>query len=379
MGYLGNCCCGCEIHEDDFNREDGDTLRGKWCEAEDTYGIDTNRAICIEPEALAILNVRHPNQVGSMSVSYRTIDEEPRAGDYAGGGQRYRILVNLDKDSTGDPEVCSSNFYYFAEYERLGGAVGQVNYSWLRLGVVSAGVESILKQRQLTVQETGLTRMFTATIDDEWFCAQIGNVTVGGGISIANPGLHTDGYYCGFSLSEEDMLIDDFLFQKHFNSFPPQTRDLNCPRCGGCVCEDNVADNDDVFVLPPCLNVRIYIEDPCDLFAKLGTCEFEICYDDIDLGWIHDDPECCAGFDIRFFCTSAYGIERYRLSIFGSCGTFTNQEAAEYECDEDTNSGTWTYGPFCIQGTNIACATACSEIYPPTFPTTCCYYVEVTT
>jgi hypothetical protein len=314
-----------------------------------------------------------------MAVLFWTANEIPRTASY-GSGQKYRIILNAKKTSSGDPEVCTSENYYFAEYERLGGSVLPADQSWLRLGVVSAGVETILKQKQIIIGETGGARGFQAEIDENLFCARIGGVTLGGSISIESPGLHADGFYCGFSLSEKDMLIDDFVFQRHFNSNPPKTQELNCPRCSTCDCLDNVEYNDEFIQLPYCLNVRVFTTSSCERLIQLVDCEFELCYDDIDATWVTDTFHCCGQFKFRFTCTAAYGIEKYQLANVGGCvqseGDAPSRSPIEYECNHGANTGRWLFGPYCIKGSDVACQ--CRPVVD-LFDPECCYYVEVTT
>lgn len=369
---LGNCCCTCVIHEDDFTREDGTPLRELWCDNPGDYYIDDNEARCEIPDEPAILNKAHPNSVGSMVAGFRTIDEIPRGG-YNGTGQKYRILVNLKPNISGDPPICTSETYYFAEYERLGQSNQQVDLSWLRLGIVSGGVETVLKARQLIAPETGLSRFFSATIDDDTFCATLDG-TVLGQVTTASQGLHDEGYYCGFELSEKDMRIDDFIFQKHYNSNPPITQRQLCPNCGLCQCDDS-----EPFELPSKLYVCV-TTDPagCERLIELVNCCFEIEYDDLEGGWVHPDFECCAGFNFIFSCDEETGAARYSLGNRGACrqsgGDTPTRNPEEYTCSG--GSGSFTFGPYCIAGSDLACA--CRPVFDITDPP-CCYYVQVST
>lgn len=371
MGYLGNCCCGCLIHQDSFTRDDGTPLRGRWCDDPDDYFIDDNEARCAVPDTLAILNVPHPDSVGSMSVSLKTVDEIVRDGNSA-PGQKYRILVNLEPDINGDPAVCTSDNYYFAEYERLGASNAAADKSWLRLGVVANGIETILKSRQI-LPETGLTRTFSATIDDDTFCASVTG-TILGQITAPSQGLDPDGLYCGFALSEADMKIDDFVFQKHYNSNPPETRELLCPNCGLCTC--------DIDDEPVDLPARLYLcvttdPSPCDRLINLVDCCIEIEYDDLDGTWQHDDFLCCAGFNFVFGCDAEYGLDKYSLANTGGCKPPlepASRSPSSASCED--GSATFTFGPYCITGGDLACS--CRDVVDITDPP-CCYYVTVST
>lgn len=376
-----HCCCNCLIHEDHFEREYGTPLRGRWCDKPGDYFIEnfdgSNEVVCYTPEQIAILNVRHPDSVGSMSVSFTTKAEEPRLGSY-GPGQKYRIILNAVRVLDQDGEVCTTSTYYFAEYERLGAANNPSDLSWLRLGIAAAGSESILKAQQLIAPETGLSRTFTATIDENAFCATLTG-TILGQATVATQDIHNGGFYCGFELSEENMRIDDFVFYKHYNSNPPLTREQQCPSCGLCKCEvDGVALN---FELPPKLNVCVHTEPSnCERLAGLDNCCFEIDYDDLQGGWVHPDFECCAGFNFIFSCDEDSGINRYSLGNQGGCrqsgGDSPSRSPIEYGCDEERGTGTFLFGPYCIAGTDLACA--CRDIVDLTDPV-CCYYVTVST
>jgi hypothetical protein len=91
-------------------------------------------------------------------------------------------------------------------------------------------------------------------------------------------------------MSEQDMLADNFEFYRHYNSNPFETRDLNCPRCGLCLCDDNTEEGtDNQIELPAVLTVCIWPEpEDCARLINLEPCCFQIEYDRVSNAWKHD-------------------------------------------------------------------------------------------
>jgi hypothetical protein len=368
-----------------------DPFNGKgWCDKSGEYyivDVPTFRARCEVPNKLAICNVKHPDNVGSMYAEYFTQDEIPRYAAYGGGGgQKYRVLLNLDRNLTGDPEYCTSGDYYFAEYERLGASGSPADYSKIRLGLVAGGVETILKEENV-IGETGLTRKLWAAIDEDSFCAAVTN-SIQGNVAMVSPGLIADGYYCGFAMSEKDMLIDNFSFFRHYNSNPPVTRDLNCPSCGLCLCEDNVEGGaDEPIALPAVLHVCIYPDpEDCLRLDELEPCCFDIIYDWVDESWTHPGDVCCGGFRVRFVCElGGTGAERWKLANVGGCqqsgGDDVARHPVEYTCNATTNDACFKFGPYLIGASDLACdcTSAAFDIMNPTARGSCNYYITVST
>lgn len=388
------CCCGsseCLIFSDDFTRGETGTPLGNrvsapflgkgWCDTPGDYYIvntPTWRARCEVPDAKAICNVKHPDEVGSMYVSVVTQEEENRAGSEYSDGQKWRIYLNVVRTVSGDPEECEATSYYFAEYERLGGAAGgsadPADRSWIRLGVGSGGSESILKELQV-FSETGNSRRFSAAIDEGIFCAGVEN-TILGSVAMESPGLFENGWYSGFGMSEEDMLVDDFEFYRHYSSNPPETRDLNCPRCGLCLCGDNIeGGNDNEIELPPVLNVCIWPEpEDCARLINLEPCCFQIEYDRSDDTWKHDGFACCGQFRVAFVCGTGGG---FSLINFGGC-TQTDEGPStrnpiDYKCSSETGESCFLFGPYVITELDFACL--CRDTIFGTG--SCGYYVTV--
>jgi hypothetical protein len=384
------CCVECLIFSDDFTRDEPGTPLGKrvstpfsgkgWCDNPgDYYTVDipTWMAKCETPDAIAVCEVKHPDEVGSMYVSIVTKDEEPRVYSEYSSGQKWRIYLNVERDSTGEPPVCSPTAYYFAEYERLGGSVDPADQSWIRLGVSSNGNESILKESKV-FSETGLSRVFWATIDEDTFCAGVED-SVLGSVSMKSQGLFANGWYSGFGMSEEDMLLDDFEFYRHYNSNPPKTRDLNCPRCGLCLCDDNTTyGTDDGIELPPVLNVCIW-PDPegCARLEELEPCCFEIEYDRVNDTWSHEENECCGAFMVEFSCGGEEGIDRFKLANEGGCTQSdegpSTRSPIDYNCSSENGEACFLFGPYLIADSDFVCQ--CRNTY---FGTGSCeYYITV--
>jgi len=382
------------IFADDFTRDAPQTPMGDrvsapfmgkgWCDEPGEFSIvdtPTWRARCEIADKKAICNVKHPDEVGSMAVSIMTHDEVPRTAAGYDAGQKWRLYLNVTRTVSGDPPVCVAISYYFAEYERLGGSGDPADKSWLRLGVGSGGSESILRQTQVVGVEAGLSRRFGAYIDDDAFCAGVEGVILGT-ITMPSPGLfaNSDGWYSGFGMSEEGMLVDDFEFSRHYNSNPPETRELNCPRCGLCLCQDNTEyGTDEPIELPPLLNVCIWPDpDDCARLEQLEPCCFEIEYDNLEGSWLHEGFVCCGSFRVRFGCNS-YDIPGGRLSNSGGCADSVTGQDARYSiahsCSSETGDACYLFGPYFIADGDFACQ--CRDVYFGTG--SCNYYITVST
>lgn len=387
MSWWKCCCAECLIYQDDFTRDiDGTPLRRSWCDKSGDYYIvntPTWRARCEVPNAIAVLNVKQPDQVGSMYVECFTQDEQPRTA-YSGPGQKWRLYVNMRRTTSGTPVECSATSYYFAEYERLGGGLALDDRSWIRLGIGSAGTETFLKQVQFEAIETGLSRRFWCAIDDDTFCAGVTEAVLGSAF-MKSPGLFTtlQPWYSGFSMSEKDMLLDDYAFYRHYNSKPPQTRDLNCPRCGLCLCDDNTSyGTDEPIELPPVLNVCIW-PDPygCARLENLEPCCFEIEYDRVNADWRHDGNKCCGAFKVVFGCLSGggTGLEKYFLANMAGCTQSgegpSSRHPIEHKCSSESGEGCFLFGPYWIADSDFACQ--CRNVYFGTGA--CSYYITVST
>ena len=353
MGKLGNCCCNCTIHEDGFDRTDANVLGGSWCEEPGTYGIDSNRAICITAEAVAVLNVRHPVPDEPMVVQFTTKDEVDQSGD------RYRVCLNMIRTLTGTPEYCESENYYFVEFERNG-----TNDSKLRLGVVSGGVESILKEDDV-LGLTGFSRVVKGIISDKEFCGFATN-SVLSFVAIESPGLFNQGYYSGMQLMETNLLVDDFIFSKHHFT------DALCDLCL-CACESNH--------IPPKMIATITVQpEDCVRLDLLPDCQVELEYDRITATWVGSSL-CCDGgqqWDLAWTCPT-YGdpttaVLAILIGCLNSCGS-CDVPLVEYDCD--TNC--YKYGPLLVSAFDLTCPCSSEpfDIMNPGGRGNCSYYIEV--
>jgi hypothetical protein len=356
MGGFARCCCpGCLIHEDLFSRTDGIPLRGSWCEAEGDYEIDSGRAKCLVAGAIAILNIPHPVPDESMVVSLVTVDEVENSG------HKYRVLLNVDRTTSGSPVVCDAQNYYFAEFERNG-----LLDSVIRLGICSGGIETILKEDDI-LGLTSTTRTFTAVISETIFCANVSNATISL-VATTHAGLFAEGYYSGFSLDTIDMVIDAFRF------FQKETRSAICGTCI-CTCDDKE--------WPPVLNVRIY-PDPenCLRLDLLEPCEFEIEFDRVANTWVGSGV-CCGGnqnWEVEATCGGgSYGGNGFlQVAILegclSSCGVCESR-LVEQDC------GTFcaTFGPLNVSASDLGCfcSSAAFDIGNPGGRGDCDYYIEV--
>lgn len=348
------CCCTCVIHEDNFDRSPGTPLRGGWCETDGDYAIDSGRAKCLIAGAVAVLNIKHPVPESSMFVHFITIDENEDSGE------KYRILLNVERTTSGDPVVCDTNSYYFAEFERNG-----ISDSVIRLGVCSGGAETIIKEDEI-IGLTGTTRMFTAMITETVFCAGVTNAVLSQ-VATTHAGFFASGYYSGFSLDTVDMLIDDFVFERKIS------KDVLCTSCL-CTCENKE--------WPETLNVRIY-PDPndCVRLDLMDPCEFEITWNRVSGVW-EGSASCCGEaeiFDLQVACTAGYyedGSNSLGLGInLGCINSHNGNDVATQNCDTLCA----TFGPFFVSSTDITCL--CSSIpfdlMNPSARGNCSFYVEV--
>jgi hypothetical protein len=350
------CCCSCVIHKDEFDRSPGTPLRGGWCEIEGDYEIDSSRAKCLVAEALAILRIKHPVPESRMFVHFKTVNENEDSGE------RYRILLNVSMTPSGDPVVCSNASYYFAEFERNG-----ISDSVIRLGVGNGGSESIIKEDDV-IGLTGTTRTFTAMIDENIICAGVDGAVLSQ-VATSHAGFFDEGYYSGFSLSAEDMLIDDFTFER---------KDSKGTICASCLCTCG----DTAKEWPETLNVRIYPDpDDCDRLDLLDPCEFEIVWNRVSGVW-EGSASCCEGdeiFDLEVACSvSYYEGEGNALSLginLGCINSHNGNDVAVQDCDTLCA----TFGPFFVSATDITCL--CSSIpfdlMNPNARGSCNFYVEV--
>jgi len=361
-----NCCCeGCKIFEDDFTRENADTLGSPWCEPPDSWSIFEYKARCDIAGSIALLDIAHPELVGSMVVTLDTIDE------IADSNQKYRLILNAVKQEVievGFPEStvwCETDSYYFAEFERIG-----TNTSIIRLGVVSGGFESILKQ-DVVLGLTGFSRKFTAILSAKEFCASV-TESVLSYVGTVPGGLFEDGHFCGMELSEEGMLVDNFLWEEHFDTNP------ECPLCL-CRCSGGY--------FPPTLRVRVFPDpdDPdCERLNTLDPCEFEIDYDRIDSVW-RGEGLCCdgqQGWMVAITCppaepeTGEFDPYNTPMSIEVGCtDSCAGCESGNLPIAATCDPISLTYGPFFVAGSDLSCF--CTTNYEPMTRPSCNYFIEI--
>lgn len=371
MGYLGNCCCGCLIHQDSFSRDDGTPLRGRWCDDEGDYEIvaaiideQCGGARCLVADALAILNVRHPVPEGSMIANLVTCDEVPDSGD------KYRVLVNLEPTKSGNPVVCDSQNYYFVEFERQG-----INNSVLRLGIVSGGVETILKQDDI-LGLTGDTRTVSALITDTVFCGGVTSAVLSL-VSTVHGGLFADGYYSGFSLSEVGMTIRQFSFYRYLLESAP------FGVCNSCICTCDGIDGSVEW--GPTLIAKLYVHPddvPCIRLDKMepinAPCEIVLQWNRTDNTW-EGDGFCCLGdeyFLLEVSCGSdGYGGTLLNLNVRLGCSAEISIPAYSTDCSQPCAM----FGPITVASTDLLCFCSTVPIDPmnPNNRGSCRYLVEV--
>lgn len=355
MGWWNCCCDGCIIHLDPFERADGPDLRGRWCDTLGEWELSAAVAVSTAGGANALLNVRHPVPSGTMAATMTTVDESLTTS------QTYRLKVNAVKEAD-----CTTDTYYWAEFERN----IFPTLSKITLGVCSGGIDTIIAFD--TVEGlTGVTRDFTVTIGEHDICAGVTNCVLSY-VGELHFGLITDGFYCGMSVSDADMKVDNFTFWQHFFT------NKQCPFCG-CRCN---ADN----YFPPRMKVRVY-PDPssCIRLDLLDPCEFEITWDRLNNVWAGEGL-CCGGaqlWRLVLGCPSPDVDNNYDpmdtplsllVGCLDSCGASCAGDLYPYEAS--CNALSLKYGPYNVSALDLTCFCSTSSNL---FTRGSCYFrIEIT-
>jgi len=350
-----NCCCGCVIHLDKFERADGDALRGSWCDTAGDWELASAVAVSSVSGAEALLNIRHPTPSGTMSVTLTTVDESLTVE------QTYRLQVNAFKETD-----CTTDTFYYADFARK----IFPNLSTITIGISSGGVETPIANDTVTGL-TGVTREFSLTIGEHDICAGVTNCVLSY-VAELHYGLITEGYYCGMRVSHADMKVDNFTFSKHFNT------DKACPYCG-CRC-------DATNYFPPRMKVRIY-PDPtsCVRLDLLEPCEFEIAWDRLNSIWTGEGT-CCGGaqlWRLALACPPPDVDNNYNpydtalsllVGCLDSCGAPCSGDLYPY--DASCSPLSLKYGPFNVSALDLTCFCSSSS---DLFTRGSCYFrVEIT-
>lgn len=356
-----NCCCDatCLIHEDFFYRPPGTPLRGRWCDEEGDYEIvaaiideQCGGAKCLVADALAILNVRHPVPEGSMLVTLDTCDEVVDSGD------KYRVLLNLEPTKSGNPVVCDSQNYYFVEFERQG-----TTPSVLRLGIVSGGVETILKEDDI-LGLTGNERTLYGLITDNVLCGGVSSAVLSQ-VATVHSGLFADGYYSGFSLSGAGMTIRRFSFSRHLLEAAP------FGVCAQCICTCDGIDGS--MEWGPTLTAKIYVYPPAvpcvrlDQMETVGDpCVITLEWNRLEETW-EGEGLCCGlreFFRMEFLCVpNGYGGIKHVLKVFNGCMAQFEIEPTELDCSKPCA----LFGPIVVPSLWLLCVgcSSCTVTIPP--------------
>jgi len=371
MFGLCTCCGTCLIHEDYFNRTPGTPLRGQWCDDESDYAIvaavideQCGGANCLVAGAVAVLNVEHPVPEGSMLVTLTTCDEIENSG------QKYRVLLNLEPSKSGSPVVCTSQNYYFVEFERQ-----SISTSVLRLGIVSGGVETILKEDDI-VGLTGNGRTVSGLITENVLCGGVTSAVLSQ-VATVHTGLFADGYYSGFSLSAVGMTIEHFAFYRYLLDSAP------FGVCSSCICTCDGIDGSVEW--GPTLIAKIYVHPddvPCIRLDKMepinAPCEIVLQWNRVS-GYWEGDGFCCLGdeyFSLRVSCGSdGYGgTLLYFTVLIGCSGSFT---IPAYE--QDCSIPCAKFGPVTVASSDLLCFCSTVPIDPmnPNNRGSCRYLIDV--
>lgn len=353
MGKFGTCCCDCTIHFDAFDRADAAVLGGSWCEKPGDWEIYSGTAKLTLANKYAILDVAHPVPDETMVVSFDTVDEVDGSGD------KYRLMLNVVKTTTGSPPYCTTDSFYFADFIRNG-----VNDSIIRLGICSGGTETIIKEDTI-VGLVGTSRKFQAILGPNEFCA-FANGTTLSMVSVNHSGHFANGYYCGMAGTTAGLRFDNFWFEQH---------NFTNAQCLYCLCKC------DETPIPPQLNVRIY-PDPstCQRLDLLDPCEFTIEWDRVTGKWI-GELLCCSGgqlWRVQLSCPVGYFVDsdanHIQLDILvgctSSCGGCSSTFPSSATCDPFL----LTYGPFYVAASDFTCP--CSTGAPLGWGD-CYFYIEI--
>lgn len=364
------CCCNCVIFDDTFDRADNTELGFPWYDNGTEFSIISYDAVS-EGDSTAYLDVIHPVPDTSMVVTMKTREEVEN------GGVKYRILVNIPRLATA-PHFNSNNLY-FAEFERNG-----FNDSVLRLGIISNGITTILKEE--TILGLGnFNRNFIAIFSETEFCASVSNAVISF-VGIVPPAPFEEGYYCGMRVDTEDIIVEEFIFEEHFKTDP---------QCLSCLCKCNTEATGDNTYFAPKLHVRIY-PDPenCVRLDLLEPCEFDIEWNRLTSRW-EGSHLCCESYsgttgqlwEILFSCptvnpetglfdpyTAGMAILQGCVSSCGGCGgsLATNPQ---YPIEASCSPQSFLYGPYTVTGTDLTCV--CSSSSDIFGRGSCNYYIEI--
>lgn len=314
MGAIGKCCCGCEIDSDNFNRPDSSTLGVKWEDYSTAWEVDNEQALATSI-GIARFDVVHPVPDESMVVYYETIDE------INDSGTKYRVLVNVLDDEN----------YHFAEFTRLG-----ANDSTLALGVKVSGTETIIKTETITGL-TSDTRKLTVKFADNEFCATASNTVLS--FVGTDPTPIANGYYSGIERVNDEIRIDNFVFEHH-----RQTKE-ECDSCL-CQCEGNY--------IPPTLTASL---TGTGRMSGL-TADMTLTWNRLNSRWeSNSETHCSTTWQLFFNCpTDELDGGTATLVINLGC---TNSDgfgtAARLPDSHDCDLLTWTFGSYNVSALDFAC------------------------
>jgi hypothetical protein len=249
------CCCvkGCLIGDDNFNRDDAETLGPKWMDAiEGTWHIVSEEAVEQTGTGRILFAKRHPVPAPSMAVYLDATD--PQDGDI------YELLVNADED--GDN-------YHLARFTIDGSTVT------IGLYRVTGSGETLLEEED-TVGWTEEPFRMQAIISRTQFCASMTTATLSQ-VWYAMPSLFNNGYYAGMGVDgRAEIAVDNWEFFQHLETFE------GCPFCI-CHCEN--------YPIAPKLLATIV--DATNRLADFEGCEIELSWDRILLNWQQDPAARC--------------------------------------------------------------------------------------
>lgn len=219
MGWFPCECCGgqCDIFDDTFDRADAATLGGDWDERSGTWNIDTNEAETGDSNAVAIVDMDHPDAADSHVVVVDFVADD--------NGDQVRLICTWDND----------NQYLFAEAE-VGATSGT-----LRLYERIGGVNTLIDDETVNGLVPNTLHRLEICFDGVKYARAKLTVNVGGGSGFAyafGPSLITGGDRVGIATGAVSTSVQ-------FNNFDWERHGLDtdfCELCAVLPCDPCVDD-----------------------------------------------------------------------------------------------------------------------------------------
>lgn len=319
------CCCGgCLIFQDYFTPAPLDDLGPRWDVLEGDWHRSNDVVLCPKSEPpcqtvacdhakatvegddcvlfggtgcnLAMARTPHPERVGSMSVSIRIIEEQPR--------QYYTVILN----AVYDPDTQVLGNHMWATYYT--GDPDTNKSQSITLGKYEGGVSTALEKRNVESDDYDPMfdpcngRRFGATIGSDGFCASVTEQVYAFVWHNTLP-MFVEGYYSGMIAGGlEDMgpfRVEHFYFEEHADTDPD---------CSYCRCR--CLEGGNYLPIPNTLTVTIRATG---CLETMDGCSFEIEYDERTGDWryptndgLYTDCYCCE-WEVSLGCSDGETVE----------------------------------------------------------------------